>query len=221
MPWRVYAAGLAGVVELADTPALGAGGASRGGSSPSARMTHAAQRTRIIRHAMAAEERDDVIIEHPNRDKASSKATKSIVILLLLASAGLMAIVAIGGWDALEGAKAILIAYIAVYVVMAYYTARWNRGVLPLAAAFGIILAIFAAIAGPQWFARDKTGFEDPALNESVLGLVTWLIVPVQVLLIAFAMRAFQQNWHVEVERPAHGGGYRADDDFGTAPARA
>src|SRR5690242_4222933 len=29
----------AGVVELADTPALGAGGASRGGSNPSARMT--------------------------------------------------------------------------------------------------------------------------------------------------------------------------------------
>src|SRR4051794_4303155 len=32
----------AGVVELADTPALGAGGASRGGSNPSARMTASA-----------------------------------------------------------------------------------------------------------------------------------------------------------------------------------
>ena len=28
----------------------------------------------------------DVVIEHPNRDKASSKATRAAVILLLLAS---------------------------------------------------------------------------------------------------------------------------------------
>jgi hypothetical protein len=176
----------------------------------------------MIPRAMAEEPRDDVIIEHPNRDKASSKATKAIVILLLLVSVGLMAIVAIGGWEALEGAKAILISYMVVYLIMAFYCARWNRGVLPLSAAFGIILLIFAAIAGPQWFERDKTGFNDPTLDESILGLVTWLIVPVQVLLIAFSMRAFQQNWHVEVERPAHGGGYRdAGDDYGTAPARA
>jgi hypothetical protein len=174
--------------------------------------------------AMAEQRDDDVILEHPNREKASSKATKAIVILLLLVSVGLMAIVAIGGWDALEGAKAILIAYMAVYVIMAFYCARWNRGVLPLAAAFGIILLIFAAIAGPQWFERDKTGFSDPSLDESVLGLVTWLLVPVQVLLIAFAMRAFQQNWHVEVERRPDGGydDYDdRDDRYGTAPASA
>ena len=35
-----------------------------------------------------AEEDRDVIIDHPNRDKASSKATKAIVVLLLLVSAG-------------------------------------------------------------------------------------------------------------------------------------
>ena len=171
---------------------------------------------------MGGDTAPDVIIEHPNREKASSKATKAIVILLLLVSAGLMLIVAIGGWAALEGAKAILIAYIAIYVIMAFYCARWNRGVLPLAAAFGIILAIFAAIAGPQWFARDKAGFNDPALDENILGLVTWLIVPVQVLLIAFAMRAFQQNWHVEVERRRDGRRYgEPDDDYDAAPARA
>ena len=170
---------------------------------------------------MGGDTAPDVIIEHPNRDKASSKATKAIVILLLLVSAGLMAIVAIGGWNALEGAKAILIAYIAVYLIMAFYCARWNRGVLPLAAAFGIILAIFAAIAGPQWFARDKAGFNDPTLDENILGLITWLIVPVQVLLIAFAMRAFQQNWHVEVERRRDGRRYDEGDDYGPAPARA
>ncbi len=50
---------------------------------------------------------------------------------------------------------------------------------------------------------RDKTGFTDPALPAGVLGLLTLLIVPVQLLLIAFAMRGFQQAWNVEVEVPA------------------
>jgi hypothetical protein len=170
---------------------------------------------------MAEQRDDDIILEHPNREKASSKATKAIVILLLLVSVGLMAIVAIGGWDALEGAKAILISYMAIYLIMAFYCARWNRGVLPLAAAFAIILAIFAAIAGPQWFERDKTGFTDPTLDESVLGLITWLLVPVQVLLIAFAMRAFQQNWHVEVEKRADGSTYEPDTSYRGQPASA
>jgi presenilin-like A22 family membrane protease len=79
--------------------------------------------------------------------------------------------------------------------------ARWNRGVLPVAAALAIILLIFAAVAAPEWFARDKTGFTNPALDENVLGFITFLIVPVQIFLIAFAMRGFQQAWNVEVER--------------------
>jgi protein-S-isoprenylcysteine O-methyltransferase Ste14 len=173
--------------------------------------------------AMVNEERDEnVVLEHPNRKKASSKATKAIVILLLLVSVGLMLIVALGGWNALEGAKAILIAYMAIYLIMAFYCARWNRGVLPLAAAFGIILLIFAVIAGPEWFARDKTGFSNPTLDEGILGLITLLLVPVQLLLIAFAMRGFQQDWHVEVEHPAdERRRYDEDDDPGRAPARA
>jgi hypothetical protein len=148
-----------------------------------------------------AERDPDVIIEHPNRDKASSKATKAAVLLLLLATAALVAIVTIGGWDALEGAKLLQIGYILLYLVIAFFVARWNRGVLPVAAALAIILLIFAAVAAPAWFARDKTGFTSPALNEDVLGFITFLIVPVQVFLIAFAMRGFQQAWNVEVER--------------------
>jgi hypothetical protein len=148
-----------------------------------------------------AERDPDVIIEHPNRDKASSKATKAAVLLLLLATAALVAIVTIGGWDALEGAKLLQIVYIILYLVMAFFVWRWNRGVLPVAAALAIILLIFAAVAAPAWFARDKTGFTNPALNENVLGFITFLIVPVQVFLIAFAMRGFQQAWNVEVER--------------------
>jgi hypothetical protein len=35
--------------------------------------------------------------------------------------------------------------------------------------------------------------------------LITFLIIPVQILLIAFSMRGFQQDWHVEVEQHADG----------------
>ena len=170
---------------------------------------------------MAANDRD-VIITHPNRDSAAAKATRLAVIFLLLASAGLVVIITIGGWNALEGAKAVQIAYPILYVLMAYYVARWNRGVLPVAAALAIILGIFAAVAGPAWFDRDKAGFTSPALDESILGLLTFLLVPVQVLLIAFAMRGFSQAWNVEVEEPAsraqrQGGGGAAPQSPATA----
>jgi hypothetical protein len=160
-----------------------------------------------------AEAREGYHIEHPNRGKAASKATKAVVILLLLASAFLMFVVAAGGWSRLAGMQVVLIGYILVYLVMAFYVARWNRGVLPIAAALAIILGIFAAIAGPQWFERDKSGFSSPALDESLLGLVTLLIIPVQILLIAFSMRGFQQAWNVEVEVP-EGESYEPGRDY-------
>lgn len=149
----------------------------------------------------------DVVIEHPNREKASSKATKATVILLLLASAALVTIITIGGWDALQGAKPVQIVYVALYLLMAYYVAIWNRGVLPVAAALAIILLIFAAVAAPEWFARDKSGYTDPALSAEILGMLTVIIIPVQALLIAFAMRGFSQAWNVEVERYPNGAG--------------
>ena len=142
-----------------------------------------------------------VIIEHPNRSKAASKFTRAFVVLLLLGSAGLVAIISIGGWSALEGAKFLQIAYIVVYLVLAVFVLRWSRGVLPLAAALAIVLLIFAAVSTPAWFDRDKNGFTDPALPADVLGLLTALVVPVQLLLIAFAMSGFRQAWNVEIER--------------------
>ena len=95
------------------------------------------------------------------------------------------------------------IAYILLYLVMAYYISRWNRGVLPVASALAIILLIFAAVAGPEWFTRDKAGFaagharlERPgpahAAARARAGSCS----------IAFAMRGFPQNWHVELEVP-------------------
>lgn len=141
-------------------------------------------------------------VEHPNRQKAASQATKVIVILLLLASAALVLIVTIGGWGLLAGAKALQVAYILLYAIIAFFVARWSRGTLPLAAALAIILGIFAAVAGPAWFGRDKPGFAQAGLPSNLLGLITLILIPVQILLIAFCLRAFQQAWNIEIEVP-------------------
>ena len=141
-------------------------------------------------------------IEHPNQKKAASKVTRLIVFVLLVASAVLLAIVTWGGWGTLEGAKAVQIGYILLYMLMAFFVLRWSRGVLPVASALAIIMLIFAAVSTPQWFDRDKSGFANPTLDESLLGLLTALMVPLQLLLIAFAMSGFRQAWNVEVERP-------------------
>jgi hypothetical protein len=143
----------------------------------------------------------DTVLVHPNRDKAESKATKAIVILLLIASAALILIITIGGWSVLQGAQIIAFAYAAVYLGMAFVVSRWNRGVLPVAAGLAVLFSVIAAVAGPAWFDRDKAGFEDPTLDPSILGLLTLILVPVQLLLVAFAMRGFQQQWNVEVEK--------------------
>ncbi|MCE3267566.1 MAG: hypothetical protein K0S15_2275 [Solirubrobacterales bacterium] len=124
------------------------------------------------------------------------------MVFLLLVSAALALVVTVGGWERLEGGKIFAVAYVVLYLLFAYLVSRWNRGVLPVVAALALILAIFAAIAAPAWFDRAKDGLDSPALPEEVLGLLTLLMVPVQVILIAVAMVAFNQNWHVEEERP-------------------
>jgi lysylphosphatidylglycerol synthetase-like protein (DUF2156 family) len=142
----------------------------------------------------------DIVIVHPNRQGAEAKATKAAVTLLLVASAAITAIVTIGGWSKLEGAQMWAIFYVVIYLVMAFYVARWTRGVLPVAAALAILFAVVALVAAPAWFDRDKAGFADPALPPGILGLLTLILVPLQLLLIAFAMRAFSQKWNIEVE---------------------
>jgi hypothetical protein len=127
-----------------------------------------------------------------------SKQTRAIVTVLLVLSAALILVITIGGWDKLEGAKAVPPAYVLIYLLFAFYVSRWNRGVLPVASALAIILIIFAAVAAPAWFARDKAGFDDPALPPTLLGLLTLLLIPLEALLIAFSMRGFRQQWNVE-----------------------
>ncbi len=148
---------------------------------------------------------DLIVIEHPNRAKRSSKLVKLLVVGFLLASAVLVALVTYGGWEALAGAQLLQIAYIVLYLVMAFLVARWSRGTLPVAAALAIIMLIFAAVSGPEWYDRAKDGFTDPDFDSELLGTLTLVIVPVQALLIVFAMQAFAQSWNVEVERLADG----------------
>jgi hypothetical protein len=149
----------------------------------------------------------------PNREKPESVTTKFVVVLLLLASSGLALLVTIGGWELLEGGSGmgvVCIAWVLLYVVFAFYVARWNRGVLPVASAFAILLLIFAAVAAPSWFARDKSGFEDAVLPVPLIGIFLLILIPLQVLLIAVAIIAFNQEWHVEEERPIGSG-----EDYG------
>jgi FtsH-binding integral membrane protein len=157
---------------------------------------------------------EDIIIEHPNRDKAGSKATKLIVIVLLLVSVALLVIISIGGWEKLAGARPLQIAYIVLFLVLAFFVGRWSRGVLPVASALAIILLIFAAVSAPGWYDRGSSGFADTTLPAELLGLLCVILIPVQILLIAFAMRGFQQAWNVEVERPR--GERRDHDDRGS-----
>ncbi len=143
---------------------------------------------------------DEPRIHYPNREKAESKTTKAIVVLLLLVSAGLVLVITVGGWSSLQGAQMFGVLYVVLNVVMAYYVARWQRGLLPVAAALAILYGVLAGIAAPSWFARDQAGFASPALDPSLLGLLTVIVVPVQLLLVAFAARGFSQRWNVEIE---------------------
>ena len=161
-------------------------------------------------------EASGVQVHHPNRDKPESKATKAAVTLLLLTSAGLTAVITFGGYDALQGAVGGAIAYVILYLVMAYYVTRWNRGVLPVAAALAVLFTVIAIVAAPGWFERDKAGFEDPALEPGILGLLTLILIPVQLLLIAFALRGFNQEWNVEIEV----GGGESDEEREAREAR-
>ncbi len=144
----------------------------------------------------------------PNREKPETKTTKFLVSFVLLVSAGLLIIITLGGWSRLEGPGVGVVSLIwaGLYIMFAFLVgARWQRGVLPVTSALAIILLIFAAVAAPAWFDRNKPGLSGPALPDDLLGLLCIILIPVQLLLITVAMVGFNQNWHVEEERPIGG----------------
>jgi hypothetical protein len=149
----------------------------------------------------------------PNREKPGSVTIKWVLVLLLAATALIAAVITIGGWSLLKGGGGMGIVcaiYALLYAFFAFLVARWNRGILPVAAALSMILAIFCAVGAESWFNRDRAGFDEAALSSSVLGVLVVVLGLLQIVLIAVALYGFNQEWHVEEERPIGSG-----EDYG------
>jgi len=149
----------------------------------------------------------------PNREKASSVTTKFVVVLLLAATAVIAALIALGGWPLLKGGSGmgiVCMIYALLYAFFAFLVARWSRGILPVAAALSMILAIFCAVGAESWFNRDRAGFDEAALSSSLIGVLVIVLGLLQIVLIAASLYAFNQEWHVEEERPIGSG-----EDYG------
>jgi hypothetical protein len=145
----------------------------------------------------------------PNREMAASVTTKLVIVLLLLATAALAALITIGGWSLMDGGGGmglVCAIYAILYAFFAFLVARWSRGILPVAAALSMILAIFCAVGANSWFARDKDGFDEALLPSSLLGVLVVGLGLLQLVLIAAALYGFNQEWHVEEERPIGSG---------------
>lgn len=149
----------------------------------------------------------------PNREKASSATTKFVVVLLLAATAVVAALIALGGWPLLKGGSGmgiVCMIYATLYAFFAFLVARWSRGILPVAAALSMILAIFCAVGAESWFNRDRAGFDEAALSSSLIGVLVIVLGLLQIVLVAASLYAFNQEWHVEEERPIGSG-----EDYG------
>jgi hypothetical protein len=150
---------------------------------------------------------------HPNREKAEVVTTKFVVALLMVATAVVAALITITGFSLLSGGGGmgvVCLIFVALYAFFAYLVVNWSRGILPVAAALSMILAIFCAVGANSWFARDKAGFDEAMVPVPVIGLLVVILALLQILLIAAALYAFTQDWHVEEERPIGSG-----EDYG------
>ena len=145
----------------------------------------------------------ELVPAYPNRHRPEAKATRVAVILLLLVSALLTAVVAIAGTPVATGMQIFGYGFVILFLVMAWYIVKWSRGVLAMAAAFAVLIALNMVVVAPFWFSRDQSGYDLPLLPAPVLGLVSIVMVPIQLLLLAFSMRGFNQAWNIEVQVPA------------------
>lgn len=155
---------------------------------------------------------------HPNRERADVIATRVAIVLLMVATSATAALIAITGFPLLSGGGGmgvVCLVWAALYALFAFLATRWSRGVLPISAAFSMILAIFAAVGIDSWFARDKAGFEEALLPSSLIGVLVIVLTLLQIVLIAVALYAFNQDWHVEEERPIGSG-----EDYGAGASR-
>jgi hypothetical protein len=142
----------------------------------------------------------NVRVEYPNRDKSASRLMRLVVVAALLVSAALILIVTVLGWDLMQGAKTLNVVFVVLDLVFVIQVLRWSRGVLPMAAALAAFVGIFAAVSIGPWYARDAAGFTDAGLS-ATLGLLTAVILAVQIAVIVLSIYAFTQNWQIEIER--------------------
>jgi hypothetical protein len=156
----------------------------------------------------------NVKLEYPNRDKASSKLMRVLVIVALLISSALITIVSIRGWDLMQDAKTLNIAFVALNIIFVIQLLRWSRGVLPMSAGLAAFVGIFSGVSIRSWYERDAPGYLDAQLSAD-LGFLTILIFAMQLVIIVLAITAFTQNWQIEVERR-----HREDDAGGDTDRR-
>ncbi len=151
---------------------------------------------------------------HPNRERAEVVTTKFVVAFLMFATAGVAGLITIGGFSLLSGGGGmgiVCLIYALLYAFFGYQVMRrWSRGVLPVAAALSMILAIFCAVGTNSWFSRDKAGFDEALVPTPLIGLLVVILLLLQILLIVVAFYAFTQAWNVEEERPIGSG-----EDYG------
>ena len=140
----------------------------------------------------------------PNREKAEAVTTKVVITFLLLATSAIAVLIAIGGFSLMSGGTGmalVALIYGLMYAFFAFLVARWNRGILPVAAALSMILAILCAVGANSWFARDKAGFEEGLIPVSLIGLLVVVLALLQIISMVAVLYGFNQNWHVEEER--------------------
>lgn len=155
----------------------------------------------------------------PNREKTESLTTRFITVVLLVVSAALMLIAVLGGWSVLEGGNTygfLALLMVGLYLILAVMTWRWSRGALSLTMALSVLFGILFAVGAESWFARDKPGFTEAALPSDLVGLLVVLLIPVQLALLVSAAFAFNQEWHVEEERPIGSGDEDGQVDSGS-----
>jgi hypothetical protein len=165
------------------------------------------------RRVAVGEVRPGYELWRPNREKAASITTKFVLFVLLAVTAAIAGVIAITGFSLMTGGSAmgvVSLIFALLYAFFAFLVARWNRGILPVVAALSMILAIFCAAGADSWFARDKPGFSDALIPVSLIGLLVVILAILQLVVIAVALYAFNQNWHVEEERAIGSG-----EDYG------
>jgi hypothetical protein len=136
-----------------------------------------------------------------------------VIVFLMLATAVIAGVITITGFSLLVGGGAmglVCLFYAALYAFFAFLVARWSRGILPVAAALSTILAIFCAVGANSWFARDKAGFDEAMIPVPLIGLLVLILAVLQIILVVVALYGFNQEWHVEEERPIGSG-----EDYG------